>query len=774
MPSNRDGRRTHGGDKDIEEIGEPLPLAARAGPVALYADEAGDDVSDYDDEDDEDEDLDKVPDDIEFNQVVKSAISMNETGEYGTRRAAWSRSYRAWRNQHSEGSRYLKKDYGARSRLFVPKTRAAVRKSMSSAATALFSTNNVVNITAQNTNDPNLVATANINHELVNYRLDRSSDNEGIPWFMISMGAAQEASIVGLCCSKQYWSFEQDRRGKVTRDKPEIKLVPLDDVLIDTAAEWTNPVQTGKFFMVRYPMRVSDVKDRMRSGSNPLGGGAWNDLSEESLAHAVEDYASQGTRTARSGGIDRYSDRTKLGVKDFDIVWVYECFVKMGGVDYHFWSLAGRKMLSNPRPTAESYPHNNGERPYVIGFGALEAHNLHPMSSVEAMQPLQNEINDIRNLRIDTVRQSISPIAVVKRGNRVDMRNLHYRGPDATILVKEDGDVKFDRAPDASASSFTESDRLNNDIDELTGTFSTSSVQSNRALNETVGGMQLMAGAGNALTEFDLRVWVETWVEMVLRQLVRLEQYYETNEDLIALAGDRAKLKEKGIDPLEIDIAGPILVKVDLGIGASDPMQKLSKMVAAVKIGMELAPTFGGQVTVKAEGILSEVFGLSGYRDISSFFEFKDPKQAEAEQQEKAAQAAGGDKGGGKPPPDPAAEAAKIDIDRMDAETRAMAARAKAENDRALTKIKYAEMLIKKVESEGALTMDGVRQNQSQQQMELDRIDQEERRALDATRVASEAQAQPPSRPPAATPEPRPMMPPPSPQGVPPELQALM
>ncbi len=797
MRSNSDGRRTHGGDKSIEEVGAGARRIAREAPFisALASDPyeedsllpggvrsetagallappgrgalmgMGEDVLEGEFEDDEVEEGIDPPEDHELLAVVKSAISLNETGEFGQRRAEWNRSYRAFRNKHSDGSRYLKKEYGARSRLYIPKTRAAVKKAMTSAATALFSTSSAVSITPENGSDARAKAGADLMNKLVNIRLDRASANEGIPWFLISMGAAQESAVVGLCCSKQYWLFEE-RNGRTVRDRPEVDLVPLDDVLLDTAAKWTDPVQTGRFFMVRYPMRVIDVRERMKAGSNSHGGGAWIDAPEKVMGEATNDYRSQGTRTARQGGQDRYSANAQVAVKDFDIVWVYECFVRMDGEDWHFWSLSGRSMLSEPIPTHEAYKHNQGERPYVMGFGALEAHNLYPMSMAESMQPLQAEINDIRNMRIDSVRQSISPIAVVRRGNRVDLKNLHYRGPDATIMVKEDGDVKFDRAPDVSQGAFAEADRLNADIDELTGSFSTSSVQSNRALGETVGGMQLMAGANNAITEFDLRVFVETWVEPTLRQLVRLEQHFETNETLIQRAGNMAELEKQGINPLELDLEDSILVKVDLGIGSADPMQKLAKFTQAADIAAKVASTglFAGQITGNAEGMLGEIFGLAGYPDIKRFFEFKEAAVAKEENEAKEAAEAQANAKPAPTGPDPQIEAGKMDLEGQRIEIERMKTEAKIENDKALAKIRYAEMLIKKNESEGRMSLEEANHDRTGMQMEFDQIDREEGRAMD-----QEDRAFARSQPPAGAPRPRTAAPVPSPR---PRMQA--
>ena len=100
-----------------------------------------------------------------------------------------------------------------------------------------------------------------------------------------------------------------------------------------------------------------------------------------------------------------------------------------------------------------------------------------------------------------------------------------------------EADIKFQQTPGPAGAAYTEVSGINAQFDELAGVFSTSSVQTSRQLNETVGGMRLMSGAANAVSEFDLRTWVETWVERVLRQLIHLIKTYESDEKILAIAG---------------------------------------------------------------------------------------------------------------------------------------------------------------------------------------------------------------------------------------------
>jgi hypothetical protein len=58
--------------------------------------------------------------------------------------------------------------------------------------------------------------------------------------------------------------------------------------------------------------------------------------------------------------------------------------------------------------------------------------------------------------------------------------------------------------------------QLDIEFDDLSGQQNYGTVQDNNALGKTLGGLKLAAGAANAVQEFDIRVWIETWCEPVL------------------------------------------------------------------------------------------------------------------------------------------------------------------------------------------------------------------------------------------------------------------
>jgi hypothetical protein len=569
-------------------------------------------------------------------QLLKDAEQRASKYMTENQRAAWEASYRAFRNQHFHGSKYYHSDYRNRSKLFRPKTRTAVRRSDASAVSALFSSTDAVKLSAGDETDPMQRANAALIQEVLNYRTDRTSGRNAIPWFRLCAGAHQDAMIQSACVSKQAWKVELRKTGEEPGtdpetgepvineihepyiDRPDCQTFPLEHILIDPSASWLNPIQSAAFFIAKYPMSIDEVMQMQHHPTHP-----WKDLSAEQLRSSAvtDDAAAKGTRQARDGGTDRLDSRF-TGTRSFQIVWIYECFIRWKGVDYQFWSAENRSLLTDPKPVDEVYPEQGGERPYTFGVVNLESHRLFPMSPVESWQQSQIEINDFANLTLDVAKLAVAPVAKVVRGKNIDTTQLTKRGPNSQVLVEDKDDVTWDQVPGPDQSAFSIMERLNNDFDTSAGLFDQSTVQSSRYTGETVGGLKLISGAANATSEFDLRVWIETWVEPTLAQLVKLIQFYESDETILALCGRKAQLMEKfGVSAITDDLLQrQVKVRVDAGVGNADPAQKLAKIQQAIAV---LTPAFqvgapqvmSGEVVLDLKELSDEVFSIAGYRD---------------------------------------------------------------------------------------------------------------------------------------------------------------
>lgn len=607
--------------------------------------------------------LDGLPKDGDLLAVVARADQISRDYQLKTVEKPLGRAYRAWQNQHAEGSKYLGPAFKGRSRLYVPKTRSAVRKNLAAAAGALFSTEDVTSISATYEDDPQQRATAAVIKADLEHRLTNTNPRIGMPWFLIAMGAALDSQLTGVCVSKQFWDFEEvdsgqdrvvevpvvdpatgmpmiDDAGQIVmeqrlepimrtvKDRPMVDLHPIENVQIDPAAPWYAPAQLGRWLRVRHPMGLSDARAMLDSASK-RGDRRWREgITDEVLRKGRLEEERNGARRVREGGGDRYEDAARAG-GGLDLVWIDENFVRVAGRDWHFWSVGRHAIISDVQETVDAYPEHGGARPYVIGVAQLDTHRVFPQSPVETWQPLQLELNDITNLRLDSIKRSISPIAMAKRGTNVDLQALQRRGqPETVLLVNSMDDVSIVPTPGPSGTAFQETSITNSNFDELAGVFSTSSVQQSRQMNETVGGMSLMSRAASSVSEFDLRMFIETWVEPVIRQLAHLVRYHETDEKILALAGQNARVwaRYEYMPSLDDFEQCELTVRVNAGIGSVDPMQKMQKLKFAMEMLAPLMPEAAKMgITLNIEQLIEEVMGSAGFRDGRRFFTFGEP-----------------------------------------------------------------------------------------------------------------------------------------------------
>lgn len=541
-------------------------------------------------------------------------------------RKIWEDSISHFQNKHMQGSKYYSDSYKYRSKMFRPKTRAAGRQLEAAAAAAFFSQLDIMSHEPEDDRDHMSMAGAALRQELINYRLSRKGQ---IPWFQVCVGAMQEVFVYGIVTSKQFWEFEtkevdvplegvMDETGQPAitkqrvkvKDKPDIKLYPIENIRFDAAAEWTDVVNTSPYFIAMEPMRIGDVRLKMESGE-------WAKV-EDNVLLSARNQSLDSTRTARQEGKEDETDpKYSKALSDFDIVWVHENLMRVKGEEFQYYTLGTVAKLTEPRPLKEVYLH--GIRPFVVGTCMIQPHIAVPDAPAHLSKGLNKEANEIVNSRLDNVKLALNKRYLVKRGKQVDLQSLVRNAPGSVTLVNDvTGDVMPLEFNDVTASSFAEQDRVNNDMDDLMGSFSQGSVSTNRKLNETVGGMAMLRNSSTAMTQYVIRVFTETWVEKVLNQLDMLEQNYESDINLLNLMGRRANIEKHGVTAITKDL---LMVQsqivVNVSNSAMDPMIRLQAFTQAMDMYAKFRQIMPPDMD--PEPIKAYIFGLLGFRDAGRF-----------------------------------------------------------------------------------------------------------------------------------------------------------
>jgi len=541
----------------------------------------------------------------ECTRLARQAYSASTTYFDANVRSEIERDLRQWQSQHDRGTRYMKPSYQGRSRIFVPKTRAAVTKMEAQAAEAFFSSIEVVAIEPYDRDDADQVVAAGFFMGLIQKRLHEPTQTGGVPWFLTSMGAYQDALVTGVVVSKQWWEFD----GRKGINRPRVDLVPLENLRWDPASDWRDPVSTSPYLIMEVPMYVKDVKARMQTGE-------WIQMPEGSIVSSARRF-SDTVRLQREGNRQDSKDVQDAG--DYRIVWVREVILEVDGQDWLFHTLDDKMLSAAIEPVSIQYAHG---RPYVIGFTTIEAHKQYPSGLPRLTHDLQRETNDLRNQRLDNVSFVLNKRYFVKRNKQVDIQSIVRNVPGSvTLLDDPTGDVRIADTPDVTSSSFSEQDRLNIDFDDVVGQLNNASVQGNRSLNETVGGLNILTTNANQISAYRLRAFVETWMEPVLRQLLRMEQEYEDDARFIAMAAQQA-----GMPAVPDWIwSQDVRMQVNVGMGATNPHQKAQLLIFALdSIKNIVADGALEERGLDVEELVKEIFAMIGYRDGTRFFAWAD------------------------------------------------------------------------------------------------------------------------------------------------------
>ena len=122
-------------------------------------------------------------------------------------------------------------------------------------------------------------------------------------------------------------------------------------------------------------------------------------------------------------------------------------------------------------------------------------------------------------------------------------------------------------------------------------------------------------------------------MQPALRQLVLLEQHYETDEVILGLSAKNAQLFQRfGVSEITDELLNQqVTLNVNVGMGATDPTQKLQKFLTAFTAYTNALQKPAPGVNMVEVG--KEIFGHLGYSDGSRFFTVDNPQLAQAQQQ---------------------------------------------------------------------------------------------------------------------------------------------
>lgn len=606
------------------------------GPVDSSSEEVSQEVSQ------EAEDASKL-DISDWKRIANQAFEDSTTYMETNYSRKWRRSVANTNNQHPFGSIYTMGSYDRRAKFFRPKTLSARKHYEEAQAVAFFSNEDVVDVVPQDETDNLAAKSAKVNHFLLNYRLT-SPQPEGLPWFKILQGAGQDAWTYGAVFGKVEWITKEgvvdvDLKGEPIIGKlidgPAVFLAPPENMRVDPACDWLDPVGSSPYLIQVIPMYVSAVRDYIEDGGTP-GDIKWQDISSEDLVSSSKGDATDagsGLRREREGRGQTDPAESNSSLNPYKLVWVREIIMRHKGIDWIFWMAGTEHMLTEPVELWRVYPDG---RPWVFGNLNINTHKVIPMAVAESAWDTQGLANRIANQRVDNVEQAMNGRMLVKREADLDMQALRRNVSGGIIQGSKIGtdQIRELKVTDVTSSAYMEQDRINGDFDDITSTMSQGSIASNRSMNETVGGMQMLASGADAGQEYMIRTFTETFAEPILAKLIKLTQRYETNLDTIERAlkvanmslddfGGREEFNEELYDAF---IKQPLQTSVNVGFNATSPQKRMDRLL------MPMTAIYNfmndeDRTKVNKKELFDEIMGAAGNRNSSRFFNFPDEEE---------------------------------------------------------------------------------------------------------------------------------------------------
>jgi hypothetical protein len=549
----------------------------------------------------------------------------------------WEVNLAHFNNQHAPNTTFRKQSW-RRSRVFRPKTRAITKTAEAALTVAAFSTVDVVDIQAEDERDPMQVASASINQHILQYRLDRR-----MPWFQTAVGAYQCTKVYGLCISHQYWRYEADTDyepafkddGSLMTDTDgtplgyEVPIVRKDELVCDLVApenfrfdpmcDWRRPCETSPYLLYMMPIYAGEALEKMESLDRKTGKPQWKPYNlGQILATRRKNY--DRTRQAREGR-ERIDPADEQHGNAYTTLWAHMNIVKVNGTDMVYWTMGTELLLTDAVPLKEAFDWlEEGERPFVVGFSTIEAFRNYPAGDVEQSSGLQEEINQVANQRLDNVKLVLNKRYYVRRGSQVDLDALVRNVPGGGVMMNDpEKDVKTVNTPDVTQSSYVEQDKLAMEMDELVGNFSQGTAAGSDGAKQAVGNTQMAGQTAGSMSDYALRIYFETWMEPVLKQLVKLIQMYENDDVILGIAANKSKLMLRfGISDITDQlIRQDLMIRVNVGMGNTDPIRRVERLI----FGLEKTAALPKMAErLKSDRVADEVFGSLGYKDATAFF----------------------------------------------------------------------------------------------------------------------------------------------------------
>lgn len=368
-----------------------------------------------------------------------------------------------------------------------------------------------------------------------------------------------------------YQTYVDAKQKQIKYFEPRIECVPPEDLFFSKRATWKNYYKypmIHRYKKTRSELRLLGYKNIDAVGSVTM---------DDQINDVVKYQRRQDYQTL-------FNDATD--VQDQEEVWVFEVWDFLPDKDQKLKSgsyvllgdmlrptVVGRSWVENDLPYRFS-PFEHNRPPIILGEAYPEPHRLEGKSYPQITESLQKETNAQRNQEREAVARDLRRTTYINRDANVDLLALTNRRIGGYVLGDGPGTEAIQEIPTGNSSAILAKTQARTDND-YAETGLPPLLQGGDTTSESATESTQQLTNANKKIEFVIKNMAYTAFLPVFRYLLRLEQAYETEDYIRAVAGKYfgPLVWDPNISPRQI-IQGDFDLQVNISVNKQNQMNK--------------------------------------------------------------------------------------------------------------------------------------------------------------------------------------------------------
>lgn len=421
-----------------------------------------------------------------------------------------------------------------------------------------------------------------------------------------------------------YQTYVDSKEKRIKYFEPRIECVPPEDLFFSKRATWKNYYKyplIHRYKKTRAELKLLGYKNIDAVGSVTM---------DDQINDVVKYQRRQDYQTL-------FNDSTD--VQDQEDVWVFECWdflpdedgkLKSGSYillgDMLRPNVVGRSWVENDLPYRFS-PFEHNRPPIILGEAYPEPHRLEGKSYPQITESLQKETNAQRNQEREAVARDLRPINYINRDANVDLLALTNKRIGSYVLGDGPASEALTTLPTNNSAAIlaktqarTDNDYAETGLPPLLQGAASSSDSATESQNQ-------LSNANKKIELVVKNMAYTTWLP-IFRYLLRLEQAYETEEYIKAVAGKYfgPLIWDQSMSPRDV-IQGDFDLQVNLSINKQAQTNKFMMLMdrataanqaTGALVQMQVLPPQNAKF-IDVNKIFKEMLPLMGIKKTNEF-----------------------------------------------------------------------------------------------------------------------------------------------------------